>query len=86
MIHTVGLVLGQVGEVFGLQPEWTGNHCFDALMNYTFGSMAMGFFGRAELQQDEAIGGDYAINKVVARAEGLRAEKTFEPPDIVGTV
>jgi len=53
-----------VGEVFGLQPEWTGNHCFDALMNYTFGSMAMGFFGRAELQQDEAIGGDYAINKL----------------------
>ena len=53
-----------VGEVFGHGPEWCGDHCFDAIMNYSFGSLGLGFFGKTELQTDTAIGGDYRIDPV----------------------
>uniref|UniRef100_A0A7S0RZY6 Glycosyl hydrolase family 13 catalytic domain-containing protein n=1 Tax=Pyramimonas obovata TaxID=1411642 RepID=A0A7S0RZY6_9CHLO len=64
-----------VGEVFGHGPEWCGADCFDGVMNYSFGSLGLGFFGKAELQTDTAIGGDYLINAIGAEefARGVDA-------------
>ena len=61
-----------IGELFGVRPESVGEggH-FDSLMNYAFGTCAVGFVGGGvELRQDDAIGGDYQITAV--DAEGFR--------------
>ena len=57
-----------IGELFGVCPESVGEggH-FDSLMNYAFGTCAVGFVGGGvELRQDDAIGGDYQITAVDA--------------------
>jgi len=61
-----------IGELFGVRPECVGEggH-FDSLMNYAFGTCAVGFVGGGvELRQDDAIGGDYQITPV--DADGFR--------------
>ncbi|KAK3264966.1 hypothetical protein CYMTET_26323 [Cymbomonas tetramitiformis] len=63
----------QVGEVFQLAPRWCGDHCFDALMNYPFGSLGLGFFGDTELLSDGGVGGDYTVHPLDGHtfAEGI---------------
>jgi glycosidase len=63
-----------VGELFGINPQAVGEggH-FDSLMNYSFGTCALGFVGGGvELRQDDAIGGDYQV--IPLDADGFRAE------------
>ena len=63
-----------VGELFGVRPQdvGEGGH-FDSLMNYAFGTCAMGFTGGdIELRQDDAIGGEYEVNAL--DAPGFRRE------------
>ena len=61
-----------VGELFGVRPDDVGEDGhFDSLMNYAFGTCAVGFVGGGvELRQDDAIGGDYQITPV--DADGFR--------------
>ena len=60
-----------IGELFGVCPESVGGGHFDSLMNYAFGTCAVGFVGGGvELRQDDAIGGDYQITPVAA--DGFR--------------
>ena len=61
-----------VGELFGVKPDDVGEDGhFDSLMNYAFGTCAVGFVGGGvELRQDDAIGGDYQITSV--DADGFR--------------
>ena len=61
-----------VGELFGVRPDDVGEDGhFDSLMNYAFGTCAVGFVGGGvELRQDDAIGGDYHITPV--DADGFR--------------
>lgn len=57
-----------VGELFGVRPMdvGEGGH-FDSLMNYAFGTCALGFTGGdVELRQDDAIGGEYQVNSLDA--------------------
>eukprot|EP00227_Mantoniella_beaufortii_P020180 CAMPEP_0197578464 /NCGR_PEP_ID=MMETSP1326-20131121/2663_1 /TAXON_ID=1155430 /ORGANISM="Genus nov. species nov., Strain RCC2288" /LENGTH=400 /DNA_ID=CAMNT_0043141645 /DNA_START=39 /DNA_END=1238 /DNA_ORIENTATION=- len=54
-----------VGELFGVRPQdvGEGGH-FDSLMNYSFGTCALGFAGGTadvQLAQDDAIGGEYVV-------------------------
>ena len=63
-----------VGELFGVRPQdvGEGGH-FDSLMNYAFGTCALGFTGGdVELRQDDAIGGEYEVNQL--DAPGFRKE------------
>lgn len=63
-----------VGELFGVRPQdvGEGGH-FDSLMNYAFGTCALGFTGGGvELRQDDAIGGEYEVKPL--DAPGFRRE------------
>ena len=57
-----------IGELFGVRPDDVGEDGhFDSLMNYAFGTCAVGFVGGGvELRQDDAIGGDYQITPMDA--------------------
>ena len=65
-----------MGELFGVRPQdvGEGGH-FDSLMNYAFGTCALGFTGGdVELRQDDAIGGEYEVKAL--DAPGFRKEYT----------
>lgn len=63
-----------VGELFGVRPQDVGESGhFDSLMNYAFGTCALGFTGGGvELRQDDAIGGEYEV--IPLDGPGFRTE------------
>ena len=40
-----------VGEIWTVAPDWVGDHCFDALMNYPLGEAILGFVGGPSLDR-----------------------------------
>lgn len=71
------------GEVFGLNPAWVGpDKPFDGLMNYFFGTCSLGFLGGGlELQQEQAIGGDFYVEPLDADTFGASLEKMLRAYD-----
>lgn len=67
-----------VGEIWGLAPDWLRGDRFDAVMNYVFGRVSLGFFGGEGLDRDLTYG-PYRLEPLGACAFANRIDAMLAP-------